>query len=74
MVGEKVCDKEVIGPLWQAPIVDYQSEIVNLMREKVRPEWKEGKKSEMGHLQGSENLYNYLSKSLKEKYIRNVAY
>lgn len=40
------------------------------MRQQTVPEWKTGEKSPSENL----HLYNYLSKSLKEKYLQNTPF
>ena len=71
----EVCNLEeidVIGPLWSGPLVDYNSDLINLMRDLIRPTYLGG--GELTSQEGSGDMYNYLSKSLKEKYIQKVPF
>ena len=46
--------------------------IINQIRDMVRPSYKENNKPAIfAELEGSENFYNYLSKSLKELYLQD---
>lgn len=73
-----------IGPMWSRALVDFEGlgsndgegNIIKLMQELIVPQSKRTQETEgeLGHLEGSLQLYNYLVKALRERALSHVSF